>query len=200
MYPFSVLASLGTAAISGFKIGGGVVAISYGAVIPILAALPRVSHRIHGGLRSRVNEGWVTAMERLSFAAILLNAPGSLYFHDAGIQYDRVIHFGCAMLLYLILLYAVVPFLDETSSANKGKILMLVFTASMVGLFIWEILQYSLDRIFDTRVFFDAGQPIDVDVTEDILFGLFGLLTVFAYTAKSKTFWQKLVAARRLIV
>ena len=64
---------------------------------------------------------------------------------------------------------------------KKRKLLLYLLAILFVSLLLWEILQYNIDQIFGTKLFFDAKQEIKIDVLEDILFGTLGLLVAVIY-------------------
>src|SRR3989338_10725794 len=86
MLLLSLAASFLTSIIELFAGGRGVVVIPYATVVPLLLILPRLIHTVK---KASLSAQWLSRMERLSFFAMLLNAPGSLYFHEAGFGASR---------------------------------------------------------------------------------------------------------------
>lgn len=160
-----------TAAVSFFKSGRDVVTLAYGVINPLLVALPRAAYHLLPALRARVTFSWVRRLEALSFWLILLNAPGSLFLHDLGIQYDRFLHVSAAAVVTVILAVILMPI----GQAKKAG------AAACIGVFLWEGIQYGIDRTFGTRLFFDVAQTVMRDASEDILFGFLGIALGIAY-------------------
>ncbi|MFH1839397.1 MAG: hypothetical protein ABH820_03920, partial [Patescibacteria group bacterium] len=176
MYAIAIIISLITAIIAVFVNPKLVILIPYGVVVPLLVLLPRFVYSQSSKMREHVNKNWVTNMEMVCVFIILLNAPGSLWLHDTGIQYDRVIHYGAGFFVFFLLLMFYVS-LKNIENGKKEKILLAILVVSFVGLFAWEGFQWFLDQNFGTKVFFDLKQSIELDVTEDILYGTLGLFT-----------------------
>lgn len=112
----------------------------------------------------------------LSFLIVLLNAPGTIYFHVDGFlfQYDRLLHFSVGFLLLpfvTILLEILRP-----SFSGQRVLQQTAAIVSLCGLFLWEGWQYINDLTFGTHMFFDYGQDISLDVFEDITLGMAGLV------------------------
>jgi len=64
---------------------------------------------------------------------------------------------------------------------KKRNLLLYLFAILFVALFLWEMLQYNIDQLFGTKLFFDAKQEIKIDFLEDIFFGTCGLLAAVIY-------------------
>lgn len=173
---FSVFTSLSIAIIA-FVIGRDTaVIIVYGFIVPILALLPRYLFKISN-------------IRLLRFVGILLefiiltSALGSLWLHDLGIQYDRLLHmvnvFLATLLTFVIYLHVIV--MRSKHLKRKEQIILTIFFVMLVGIFLFEGLQYMIDRIFSTTLFFDVIQNIRVDFWEDIFFGFVGLVVAVVY-------------------
>ena len=102
--------------------------------------------------------------------------------HDLGFEYDRFLHFSAAFFALIIFLLLWLPVMKiNGEEIKKRKLLICLFLILFTSLFLWEILQYSIDQIFGTKLFFDTEQEIRIDFLEDILFGTCGLLIAVFY-------------------
>jgi hypothetical protein len=160
----SLILSLGTALFEYWRGGEMVVIVSYGVIVPFLVI----------GAKFIFEKG--RKFELLILFSIIFNAPASLFFHNIGFQYDRFLHFAMGLIsaIFLALLLK-----------KRSMPMYLIFSILFVGVFAWEGLQFSVDQIFGTKVFFDIVQPIEVDVLEDIVFGLSGVIVGLFYVNKS---------------
>lgn len=111
------------------------------------------------------------------FYSAFLNALSSLILHEMGFQYDRFLHFSDGFLAFIIAVLIFILFwaLKKEQEINKNKII-LSFIAIFTGIFFYELLQYSIDRLFGTQLFFDIKQSIEIDVREDIILSFLGLI------------------------
>jgi len=112
----------------------------------------------------------------LTFLIVLLNAPGTIYFHVDGFafQYDRLLHFSVGFILLPFV--AILLEILRPSFTNQRILQQTAALVSVCGLFLWEGWQYVNDLVFGTHMFFDYGQSISLDVFEDILLGMAGLV------------------------
>ena len=160
----------------------GIVLVSYGFVILLLILLPRFFYYFDAKIKGVVKKEWVKKIEYFSFFIIILNAPASLILHDLGFGYDRFLHFAAAFFSLIIFLLLWLPVMKiNGEEIKKRKLLITLFVLLFVSLFLWEMLQYNIDQIFGTKLFFDAKQEIKIDFLEDILFGTCGLLAAVFY-------------------
>lgn len=166
----------GAAAI-GYVKGDPAIWIPYAFINPAIFFLSRGVYEAFPNVRRRVTKEWVGNLERLGVGLFLINIPGSLYLHGLGIQYDRFLHFTAAAFGFLIAFLVLSPlFTRLPDKKDMPKALTISGLVTFVGLFVWEGIQFSSDRLFGTLLFHDAVQPIALDVTEDILFGFAGML------------------------
>jgi len=178
----SLFVLVATVLIELFTRSRGIVLVSYGLVILLLILLPRFFYYFDVNIKKTVKNEWIKKIEYFSFFIIILNAPASLILHDLGFGYDRFLHFSAAFFSLIIFLLFWLPVMKiNGEEIKKRKVLISLFLVLFVSLFLWEILQYNIDQLFDTKLFFDAKQKIEVDVLEDILFGLCGLLIALFY-------------------
>lgn len=178
----SLFVSVATVLIELFTRGRSVVLVSYGFIVLLLIFLPRFFYYFDVNIKKTVKNEWVKKIEYFSFFIIILNAPASLILHDLGFQYDRFLHFAVpffALIIFLLLWLPVMKINGE--EIKKRKLLICLFLILFASLFLWETLQYSIDQIFGTKLFFDAEQKIEVDFLEDILFGTCGLIAALFY-------------------
>ncbi|GMQ95160.1 MAG: hypothetical protein BMS9Abin13_272 [Patescibacteria group bacterium] len=188
MIIISIFISISTAVVELFTAGEAtVVFYSYAFVVPLIILIPHAARAVNRELQERTTERWLLWMDRIVFGIVAINIPGSIYLHDAGIQYDRFVHFGGAFLLFFMLVLLYLSFYGEKTGGKKQRItaLVLSFFLLFVGLFLWEVYQYTVDQIFGTQLFFDVAQSIQVDFWEDIFFGLLGISTALFYTSYS---------------
>ena len=178
----SLVVSIATFLIELFTRSKNIVLVSYGIIAPLLIFLPRFFYYFDAKIKEVVKYEWVEKIEYLSFFIIILNALASLILHDLGFQYDRFLHFSAASFSLIIFLLLWLPVMKiNGEEIKKRKILICLFMILFVSLFLWETLQYSIDQIFGTKLFFDAKQRIEVDFLEDILFGTCGLIAAVIY-------------------
>jgi len=179
--------SIITAIVSIFTTGDKtIVFYSYGFVVPLLILIPNLAYRFHTPTKNIFGKKGMLFVNLFMLSMLLINIPGSLYFHPEGIQYDRVIHFSVALLVLLLVVMLRILLLEKSARLQaKVQILTTSFIGVFAALFVWEGYQYSVDQIFGSKLFFDATQNIYVDVTEDILYGLAGMLIALLYTIVS---------------
>jgi hypothetical protein len=180
MIILSLVISISTALIGLIFQGVGIVFISYGFVIPLMLFLPRLFY-LDKQVKQVVKFKWVKKIEYYSFFLVLFNAFGSLILHDLGFQYDRFLHFIAGFLGSIIFLFIWLP---VSTKLNFNRFLIFVFFLSIFGIFLWEGLQYSVDQLFGTKLFFDANQNIKVDFLEDVFFGSCGLILALFYAKR----------------
>ncbi|MBZ9577585.1 hypothetical protein KJA13_00920 [Patescibacteria group bacterium] len=178
----SLAISIATALIELFTKGRGIVIIPYGFVIPLLILLPRFFYYFDAKIKKTVKVEWMKKIEYFAFFIVLLSAPASLILHDLGFQYDRFLHFAVAFFALIIFSLLWLPVMKISGEeVKKRNLLLYLFAVLFVALFLWEILQYNIDQLFGTKLFFDAKQEIKVDFLEDILFGAAGLIAAVIY-------------------
>ena len=168
--------SLGTATIEWYGQQRGILLIPYGIVVPLALLLPRILYFSVSQIGAHFVTEWFVWIEKINLGFVALNAPASLWWHAQGLQYDRFLHFSVAALALPFMLFLLSPLLKPTEE-NQSRTLMISGAMATLGLFAWELYQYSADQIFGTMLFHDAAQAIAVDASEDILFGLLGVLT-----------------------
>jgi len=178
----SLFTSVTTVLIEFFTRGRGIILVSYGLIVILLILLPRFFYYFDENIKKTVRTEWVKKIEYFSFFIVISNAPASLILHDLGFEYDRFLHFAVAFFSLIIFLLLWLPVMKiNGEEIKKRKLLICLFVTLFSSLFLWEILQYSIDQIFGTKLFFDAEQKIEVDVFEDILFGTCGLIAAIIY-------------------
>lgn len=178
----SLVASMAAVLIELFTKGRGIVLVSYAFIIPLLILLPRILYRFDAKIKKTVKAEWPRKIEYFGFFIILSNIPASLILHDLGFQYDRFLHFAAAFFALIIFLLLWLPVMKiNGEEIKKSSLLLYLFFILFIGLFLWELLQYNIDQLFSTKLFFDAGQEIKVDVFEDIFFGTCGLFAAIFY-------------------
>ncbi len=178
----SLIVSILTVLIEFFTTGRNVIFISYGIVVPFFIFLPRIFLKFDVKIRKTVKFEWAKKIEFLTFFIIIFNAPASLILHDLGFQYDRFLHFVVPFLSSIIFSLLLIPVMKiKGKEIKKGRFLLYIFAVLFIGLFLWEALQYNIDQIFHTKLFFDVKQEIKVDFLEDIFFGICGLFAAIIY-------------------
>ena len=161
------------------------ICVSYGIIVPILIFVPRIIYKFHKGIRSRFNIKLVTSIECLILLQIILNAPASLWWHSMGFQYDRLLHFAVSMINVPLGILIISAFVMGSSK----KILGITVGMAIMGLMLFEGYQYSVDMVFGTQLFHDATQNIRIDVMEDIVLGILGVVAgVYLSISKLKIF------------
>lgn len=162
-----------------------IVYLPYGLIVPLLILLPRIVYKFNSKINSRFSTKLVTEIELLLLGIIVASAPGSLWLHDMGIQYDRFLHFAVSFMSLPILILIFAAFGIE----KRKKNLLITIPLLFLGLFAFEVYQYSVDVIFGTQLFYDAAQNIKIDVVEDIIFGIAGgLLGIYFYVYRLDIF------------
>ena len=182
----SLIVSIATA-LTAFFIGGkAIVVISYGFVIPLVLLSPRFFYYFDSQVKKAVNFQWVRKIDFFAFFILFFNAPASLILHDLNFQYDRFLHFSAAFFGLIVFLLLWLPVVRvKGKEIKKTSFLLFVLIVSFFGLFLWEGIQYSIDQVAGTDLFFDPNQIIFRDVSEDIIFGLAGLILALAYVNHS---------------
>lgn len=158
-----------------FRAPEGIVWVPFSIIFPVILAAPRVLYRLSPTLRRRVATHWVTQMERVGLAAVIINVPGVLFFHVQypQFQYDRFLHVGGGFLILWWLALVLAPF---RIAASRRRILTVLSISIFISLFAWEGWQWTQDQIFGSHTFYDYSQPITVDFWEDIGFGAVGMV------------------------
>ncbi|SRR4030042_5329868 len=182
MIIFSLSISLITALIGLLLEKRAIIAVSYGIIVPLVVFLPRFIYKFDSKVRNIVNWKWVKKLELFAFFIIILNAPGSLILHDLNFQYDRFLHLFGAFFAFIIFFLLWFPVLKiKGKKIEKRNFLLFVLITLFIALFFWEALQITIDTVFGTKLFFDQSQTIEVDFSEDISFGLLGLIAALIY-------------------
>lgn len=169
VFLFTEFASVFTAIIEIAGTNRMIVWLPFLVIIPLLIAIPRTAHII--GVASHMSLEWLYQVEWRVLAIILLNAPGSLWLHKAGIQYDRFLHFAVAFLAAQIIVLVLVAYLGKE---HKRSVLKYTAACAFISLFLWEMFQWGIDGTFGTTLFFDVALHIDIDFWEDVAFGFVG--------------------------
>jgi len=149
----------------------------YAIVVPFFLFLPRFFY-LDKQVRKVVSTVWIKELDYYAAFIVLLNAPGTLYLYEIDIQYDRLVHLVGAFLAFIVFTMLWLP---TVKRLNFKKLLAFSFFMCIFGLFLWEGVEYITDGFFNTKAFFDIGQDIVTDTTEDIFFGFFGLAFAFIY-------------------
>lgn len=178
----SLAASIATFLIELFTRAKGIVLVSYGFIVLLLILLPRFFYYFDAKIKKTVKIEWVKKIEYFAFFIVISNVPASLILHELGFEYDRFLHFVVAFFVLIIFLLLWLPVMKiNGEEIKKRKLLFYLFAILFVCLFLWEILQYNIDQLFGTKLFFDLKQEIKIDFLEDILFGTAGLLAAVIY-------------------
>ena len=178
----SLIISITTALISFFIGDKVIVVVSYGLIIPLVLLSPRFFYYFDSKVKNTVSFKWVKKLDFFAFFILIFNAPASLILHDLNFQYDRILHFSAALFGSIVFLLLWMPVVKiKGKEIKKKKFLNFILIISLFGLFLWEGLQYSIDQAFGTRLFFDYGQEIVRDFSEDIIFGTIGLILALVY-------------------
>ncbi len=181
-----------SAAVIGYLKGDPSIWIPYAFINPLIFFSPRIVFTFIPSVQKRLSNHWLNNIERIGLGILLVNIPGSLYLHDLGIQYDRILHLSVAYLVFYVVFLVLSPiFTKLPDNIDKIKALSIAGFVTSAGLFAWEGMQFSSDKLFGTHLFFDVVQPIARDVTEDILFGLAGTLLAISLFHLSKKTWRK---------
>lgn len=173
----SLALSWGAALVEFFGRGKTVVFIPYAIVVPIVLLLPRFLWRVLPSLRRSWDGAWLASVQRVNLALVAFNIPGSLWLHAMGIQYDRFLHFAVGIATVFLLSLLALGFEQMfLGRVLKKDILIWSGAFMLIGVFLWELLQFTIDRASGSRLFYDVAQDIRADFIEDIAFGLLGSL------------------------
>ncbi|KAA0206057.1 hypothetical protein EDM68_03545 [Candidatus Uhrbacteria bacterium] len=104
-------------------------------------------------------------------------------------QYDRFLHFVCGVLIPFLAIPVVAAIRGK--HASRAGTFWIAIGIVFVGLFGFELFQFTSDRVFGTLLFYDQVQSITRDVTEDILFGTAGLVIAAITLWRSKRVWHR---------
>jgi|GEM_PF-2546579 len=177
----SLAISIGTG-LAGFIIDKRIVLVSYCFIIPLALLLPYFFYYFDLKVKKTVNLNWVKKIDFFAFFIVVFNAPGSLFLHDLNFQYDRFLHFAVAFFSLIVFFLLWLPVSKiRCKKVKKRDFLLIVFIVLFIALFFWESVQYSIDQRFGTKLFFDKNQDIRIDLLEDIIFGLLGLIVGLLY-------------------
>jgi hypothetical protein len=186
MIILSLIVSIATAVIEFFLKNKGVVIIPYGIIIPLALLLPRFFYYIDPKIKNVVSFNWVRKIDFFAFFIVAFNAPGSLILHDLNFQYDRLLHFAAAFFSIIVFFLLWLPVKKiKGKEIRKRKYLIFVFVVLFFALFLWESVQYTIDQIFGTKLFYDPSQSKIVDSSEDVFFGFWGLIAGTLYLNRS---------------
>jgi len=117
--------------------------------------------------------------------SLLLNGLGSLglfQLYKFGFEYDKVIHFGIALMLVIPLS----SFIFYWYGLNfKKSVFMAVMIMISAG-FVWELLEYFADLIFGTKTFGVYGTEVIKDTILDLVmdFAGAGMAIIFLFRKK----------------
>ena len=191
MFAYSLALVWGAGLIELFTPARMSVLVPYVFIFPILILVPRLILVIDKKFKEVVSSEWLKQVEVFIFLILAFNVPGSLVFHDLGFQYDRFLHFVVAFLALLTFSLLWLPVMKvNKEKIEKKKILIILFLVLFFSLFLWEMAQFSIDYFFNTKLFFDSQQSMILDFSEDILFGILGLIFGIIYINKK---WNSLL-------
>lgn len=128
--------------------------------------------------RNQRQKETLTLLRACLAATLLLNAIGEVYFYQLykyGLQYDKVTHFINSFLLFT----ALASFLISWRQFPLSKALMTSAALMFIGGFLWEFLEYGVDRLFNTKEFGIYGQYAAIDTVFDIFFDIAGIAIAF---------------------
>ncbi len=187
-FTLAIFLSVLTAITDAFWLGRLSLIIPYSVIIPGIIIFFWFSANLLIKLKGVERGVWLDRIGFIGLLIVLANAPGSLYLHEFGaqFQYDRFLHIVVPLVLApLFLIFALLFSKIRQKEFSKKSVLWTIFAVLFIGLFTWEGFQFMLDKIFSTKLFLDYAKPIVVDFWEDIFFGLTGLLLGMAYSSRS---------------
>ncbi len=153
-----------------------VVFLPYTLIVPILILIPRFIALTYKYLNKNIDRRLIEAMDLIALGMVTISVPASLWWHKMGFQYDRFLHFAIAAMALPLAIILMASFGWEKKVKSRKGFLALTTILAAAGLFIFEGYQYSVDQIFGTSLFYDSKQHISVDFSEDIIFGVLGIL------------------------
>jgi hypothetical protein len=146
-------------------------------LVPILMLLPRIIYKKY--LVKEYNKNLLNLFEYLALFLLFTSAGLTLFFKKMPIDFDSYSHF--ANLVVYAIIFGIIYYFIKLKLINKPirkeevAIFSLIFNL-IFGVFLWELFQKYGDLTFNTNMFFDHYQPIEVDSFLDKLFGAIGTL------------------------
>ena len=147
-------------------------------LVPVLMLLPRNLYKINY-IKKNYNYNLVNFYEILAFILLLTGISLPLGIKNINLDFDTFSHFLNLTLITIMfgVTYYII-FSYNYKQVNKTKVIIFALIFSLVfGVLLWEKFQYYGDKIFNTQMYYDLFQDIELDNFLDQLFGTIGVLT-----------------------
>ena len=147
-------------------------------LVPLLMLLPRNLYKINY-IKKNYNYNLVNFYEILAFILLLTGISLPLGIKNINLDFDTFSHFLNLTLITIMfgVTYYII-FSYNYKQVNKTKVIISALIFSLVfGVLLWEKFQYYGDKIFNTQMYYDLFQDIELDNFLDQLFGTIGVLT-----------------------
>ena len=159
---------------------------------PLLLALPVLVFKMKT-FYENYNGNLKNTFKVLACIMFYSNALGALYFYKQQFfEYDQFAHFFTFLSLAILstILYRVAAVnVFKKEEPKLSFALPMIFFVMLISGLLFEFLQYSLDTLFASHLFFDSNQPIQTDVLTDVRSNTLGTLTGLLVL---KIQWKKL--------
>lgn len=128
--------------------------------IPLLL-LPMLAIKI---FKANGDQRFINRLKTSSLVIFYVNSAGTLLLYKY-YEYDQLAHFITFVMLTLIFVIS----LKKIAGESFKIITPLIFLVMFIGGAAFELVQFSIDQIFNSTLFYDATQPISMDVLTDII-------------------------------
>jgi len=145
------------------------------------------SLRLFNPINRITTPDWSHALQTWMAWAIMFNIFESVFFAEMGFQYDIFLHFGVSFFLTLVtfLLYPVIRYLITEKVLRRYHSVRAVILIMIIGGIGFEALEAASDTLFQTKLFWDASQSIQVDVAVDLFMDGLGIAVALMYAQKN---------------
>lgn len=145
--------------------------------IPLLF-LPILAIKI---LKTSNDERFVDILKFSSLIIFYINSAGTLFLYKY-FEYDQFAHFITFLMLVII-------FLSIMKKIGFEKInVFFIFFIMIMGGMLFELVQFTIDQIFNSTLFYDADQIIVIDVLTDVIADGVGIIAGLFIFKKLKIF------------
>lgn len=129
----------------------------------------------------------------ISLLFLILSASGAIYLWYIPIEFDLYVHFIENFLASFLIVFSISIYreMKKGSHFSAKKAGWLIFWYSLGIAILWELYQFTCDKIFGTRTWYDPFQWILWDTISDALLGIAGG-AVGAFLV-GNFFWDKIL-------
>ncbi|MFH1631445.1 MAG: hypothetical protein ABIA47_00255 [bacterium] len=159
----------------------------------ILLFLPQLFFELVPGLRDRGKEQALGTIEFILVIATILSWIGAMGPYRWDIGFDSFVHFSSSALA-AVALYAFAYVMSDSKSGPSGfgVLAALIVITLALGIIV-ELGEWSLDAVFGSAAYGEAGQP--GDTTRDIVYDTLGAIVGSALIIKHRKSFTKYIDA-----